>query len=266
MKIIDLEGKEIGEKDLPKQFYEEVRADIIKRAVLVIQNNNRQPRGASPVAGKRASAKVSRRRNNYRGSYGHGISRVPRKVISRRGTRLNWIGAFAPGTIGGRRAHPPKAEKIWTQKINKKERRKAIRGAISATILPKIVEKRGHKLPDNYPFIVDDKIESIEKTKDVLKALKKIGFEKELDRTKQKTVRAGKGKIRGRKYKKKVGPLIIISKESKIMKSACNIPGIEICEVKKINAELLAPGTNPGRIALWTNSAIDVLNKNKLFL
>ena len=42
--------------------------------------------------------------------------------MSRSGTRLNFTGAFAPGTVGGRRAHPPKAEKNWQEKVNKKDK------------------------------------------------------------------------------------------------------------------------------------------------
>src|SRR3989338_11129595 len=142
LKVISPEGKEDGSVTLPTQFSEEVRSDLIKRAVLAIQSHNRQPYGASPEAGKRASAKLSRRRRNYRGSYGLGISRVPRKIFSRRGTRMNWQGAFAPGTVGGRRAHPPKAEKIWWQNINKKERKMAIRSAMAATINKEAVTKK----------------------------------------------------------------------------------------------------------------------------
>lgn len=265
LNVIDAANNKRKEKELPSQFNEEVRPDLIKRAVLTIQSNKRQSYGASPEAGKRASAKLSKRRRAYRGSYGHGISRTPRKIMSRRGSRLNWVGAFAPNTVGGRRAHPPKAEKIWKKKINEKERRKAIRGAISATILKDFVKERGHIVPDSYPFILDNKIENLSKTKEVKDFLKNIGFEKELERVAKKKVRAGRGKSRGRKYKKKSGPLIIVSKKSKISYGAKNILGIEVVEVRKLNAELLAPGANPGRATLWSESAIDVLGKEGLF-
>ncbi len=129
LNIISTSKEKKKEIDLPSQFNEEVRPDVISRAVLAIQSNKRQPYGASPEAGKRASAEISRRRHDYRGSYGHGISRVPRKILTRRGTRMYWVGAFAPGTVGGRRAHPPKVEKNYSQKINKKERRKRSTGA-----------------------------------------------------------------------------------------------------------------------------------------
>src|SRR3989338_3183716 len=133
VKIIDINNKDIGERELPIQFSEDIRPDLIHRAVVTIQKNKRHPYGASPEAGKRHSAKLSRRRRDYKGSYGHGISRVPRKIMSRRGTRMNWVGAIAPGTVGGRQAQPPKAEKIWVKKNNKAENRKAIRSAIAAT-------------------------------------------------------------------------------------------------------------------------------------
>src|SRR3989338_877434 len=178
--ILDAAKNKIGEIELPSQFEEEYRPDLIQRAVLAIQSHKRQGYAASETAGKRASAKLSRRRRDYRGSYGLGISRVPRKIMSRRGMRMNWVGAFAPGTVGGRRAHPPKTEKIWWKKINEKERSKAIRSAISATILKEVVAERGHKVPDDYPFALDDKFEDMSKTKNVLDVLVKLGLANEL--------------------------------------------------------------------------------------
>ena len=263
MKIITIEGKEKGNIELPSQFNEEIRPDIIKRAFYAI--NRRQPYGASPEAGKRSSAVLSRRRKNYRGSYGHGISRVPRKIMSRSGARFNWVGAFAPGTVGGRRAHPPKAEKSWEKKINKKERRKAIRSAISATIQVEIVKARGHIVPNNYPLILENKIESLSKTKDIKDILEKIGLKGELERAGIKNVRAGRGKSRGRKYQRRKGPLIVVGNECELMKGVRNISGIDIVKVNNLNAGLLAPGANPGRLTLWTESAIDKMKNEKLF-
>ena len=109
--VYNLNNEKVKEINLPRQFNEQPRPDLVRRAVLAVQSHKRQPYGAKPEAGKRASAVLSRRRRDYRGSYGLGISRVPRKILSRGGTRMNWVGAFAPGTVGGRRAHPPKAGK-----------------------------------------------------------------------------------------------------------------------------------------------------------
>ncbi len=264
--ILNLTKTEIGKRELPSQFDEEIRADLVKRAVLTIRSNSRQAYGADPMAGKRASAELSRRRHKYRGSYGFGISRVPRKILSRRGTRLNWVGAFAPGTVKGRRAHPPKADKIWSRKLNTKERRKAIRSALSATVIKPLVQERGHIVPELYPFIIDSKIESMEKTKDVISALEKLGFAEELSRVSVKSIRPGKGTLRGRKYRKKTGPLIIVSDKCSLMKSAKNIPGVDIVKVDKLNAGALAQGIRPGRLSLFTDKAIERMEKEQLFM
>jgi len=263
-KIKTTEGANSGEISLPEQFNEPVRNDLIKKAVIAIQNNTRQAYGAKPGAGMRQHGKLSRRRKAYKSSYGIGISRVPRKIMSRRGRRFNWVGAVAPGMVGGRKAHPPKSEKVWEQKINKKERRKAIRSALSASVIKEIVEKRGHFVND-YPLIVENKSEDIEKTKDAIAFLKKIGLEKELERCSVKKIRAGKGKARGRKYRKKKGPLVVVSKDCKLIKAACNIPGVEVVQVAYINAELLAPGTVPGRVTIYSEAAIKKLDDEKLF-
>lgn len=265
--IFDKKNDKTGSLELPEQFSEEVRVDLISSAVRILQSNSRQPYGSDPMAGKKSSAEISRRRHNYRGSYGQGISRVPRKILTRRGTRMFWVGAFAPGTVGGRRAHPPKATKKWLMKINKKENRKAIRSAMAATINKESVLSRGHRAPDNYPFLISKDFEAINKTNEVVKALLALNLQEELSRSSVKKIRAGKGKMRGRKFKKRVGPLLVVStKDAPLMKSARNIPGVEVSDVKSLNAEILAPGTHPGRLTLYTESALGVLKSEKLFL
>ncbi|MFP4112680.1 MAG: 50S ribosomal protein L4 [Candidatus Woesearchaeota archaeon] len=266
LKIYNTKKTETGKISLPKQFSEEVRPDLVKRAVLAIQSHKRQAYGADPEAGKKSAAELSRRRKKYRGSYGFGISRVPRKILSRRGTRMGWVGAFAPGTVGGRRAHPPKADKVWDEKINDTERRKAIRSAMSATLDKDVVVSRGHAVPDNYPFVIDNDFESLKKTKEVKDALLALGFDKELVRAEIKKVRAGKGKSRGRRYNKRKSVLLVVSEGSSLYESARNISGVDVVSVNDLNAELLAPGTDLGRATLFTKNAVEVLEKTGLFL
>ena len=265
LKIVNKHATEIGQIDLPIQFQESVRLDLVKRAVLAIRANNRQPYGTKPGAGKRASAYVSKRRRAYKGTYGIGQSRTPRKILSKSGTRFNFVGAFAPQTVGGRRAHGPKATKIWTQKINETENRKEIRSALASTIIPGLVKARGHKIPNTYPFIITDEFNQITKTAELKKTLQKLGFKEELERAAIKKIRAGKGKNRGRKYKTKKSILIVTDKESQLKLSSANIPGVDFAIVENLNAELLAPGTTPGRATLYTESAIKKITEQKLF-
>jgi len=264
LKIITTDKTEIGSMMLPKQFDEPLRQDLIKRVVLSLQNAARQPYGAKVGAGQRYSVELSKRRRKYRGSYGIGISRIPRKILSRRGTRMNWVGAVVPGTVGGRRAHPPKAIKVWEQKVNVKEKRKATRSAISATLDQTLVMKRGHKPCKEYPFIVEDKFELVSKAADVKKTLLKMGFMEELSRLEPRT-RAGKGKMRGRKKKTAIGPLIVVSGACNLLKAAANLPGIDAVVVDSLNPEMLAPGTHAGRLTIFTKGAVDRMAKENLF-
>lgn len=256
LSVINFEKKEIKKIDLPIQFNEEIRPDIIKRDFLTIRANNRQPYGAKPGAGMRQHGKLSRRRRDFKGSYGIGISRVPRKILSGKGSRWNWVGAVAPGTVGGRRAHPPKAEKIWKIKINKKERRKSLRSALAAVVNKEIVKKRGHLIPEDYPFILSNDFEKIKKTKEIRKILEDIGFKDELNKE-MKKVRAGKGKLRGRPYKIKKSLLLVVGKDCSLLKSGKNIEGINVVIADRLNTELLAPGANIGRATLFTEDAIE---------
>lgn len=262
--ILGLDGKKSGTIELPDQFSEEIREDLIRKAVLAVQSHKRQSYGAGPRSGKRHSTWLAKRRRDFKASYGPGRSRTPRKTMSRSGTQFHMVGAWAPFTRGGRRAHPPKGEANWDWKLNIKERRKAIRSAIAATLDKLLVVKRGHRI-ENVPLIIDSKFENVDKTKDVKKILENIGLKKELDRISVIKIRAGKGKKRGRKYKTKVGPLIVISKDCKLVKSASNIIGVDVVNVKKLNAEILAPGTQPGRLTIYTEEAIKIMNKENLF-
>ena len=47
-----LDGAKSKQLELPEQFNEEFRPDLIQKAVLVIQSHKRQPYGAKPDAGQ----------------------------------------------------------------------------------------------------------------------------------------------------------------------------------------------------------------------
>lgn len=257
-------GEKKGEVSLPDQFKEPVRADLIKRAVHAIWSHNRQPYGTDPKAGQKSSAKLSRRRRDWKASYGHGISRVQRKIMSHRGTRFNWVGATNPNTVGGRQSHPPVVEKIWDRKINTKERRKAIRSAMAASVDKGLVLKKGHKVTE-YPFILETQIEQIAKAKEAFELFNKLGLTDELLRAGKRTEKTGRARRRGRTYQKSKGPLVVVSKKCEFMKAAGNIPGVDVVLVTDLNAEVLAPGAEPGRLTLYTESSIEQISKLGLF-
>ncbi len=60
--------------------------------------------------------------------------------------------------------------------------------------------------------------------------------------------------------------LVVVGKDSGIGMAARNLPGVDVSEVHALNAHVLAPGTHPGRLVLWTTSAIERLEKEALFM
>lgn len=260
--VVDLQGNVVEKIDLPKVFSEPVREDLITRAFLAARSNNRQAYGSDPMAGKRTAAHYHGMRHHRYSMMNREIARLPR-LHAKTVPFLNWTVRFVPQAVKGRQAHPPLVEKVWTQKINEKERQKAIHSAIAATAVKELVEKRGHRISEMkiFPIVVEDSLQNISKTKDLTVFLEKIGLQKEIKRISEKKIRAGRGKMRGRKYKTKVGPLFVVSENKGIGKAAANILGADVCSVKQLSALLLAPGAHPGRLTIFTKSSLQQLGE-----
>ena len=254
IKVYSLEGETVDEIELPTIFTEEFRPDLIKRAVISSQTARIQPWGTDPMAGKRTTAKSF--------GAGRGAAMVPRVKGSRHPAGSK--GAFVPQAVGGRRAHPPRAARIIHEKINKKEKRLAIRSAVAATANQELVEARGHQIENipQIPLVVDDELCKVKKTSEAREILKNLGVFEDVVRAKSgRKIRAGRGKTRGRKYKTPKGPLLVVGEDKGISLGARNHPGVDIVVVDNLNAELLAPGTHPGRLTIYTKSAIEKLGE-----
>jgi large subunit ribosomal protein L4e len=260
-KILDINGNEKGTIDIPKAFESKVREDIVAK---VLESKKRQqPYSPSPVAGKQhaAKGKVRHIRHVWRSGYGRGASRVPRKIFSRKGSQFNWEGAEVPQAKGGMRAHPPKVIQFMKNlKINKKELKIAFESALSATIQEKYLLKKYptlKKLDKKAPFIVSSEILKL-KTKELLKSIKSILGEELFEKSiRKKSVRAGKGKSRGRKYKSNAGMIFVIGENEKLKTNL-----FEIQSVKRLSTEDLAKG-GVGRLAIYTEEAIKNLGEKK---
>ncbi len=246
-KVLSLNGEVVEEIDLPEVFSEEYRPDIIKRAVLAIQSHRRQPYGPNPLSG------VDYAWENW--GPGYGYARVPRWKIGSRAV-------VVPQAVGGRRAHPPKPQKKWAEKVNKKEMRKALRSAIAATALEELVKARNHLFEGELPKIVVDELNDVKKTKDVVEVFRAVGVYADVERAKErKRYRAGKGKMRGRRYVAKKSVLLVVDRDGGVVKAAKNLPGVDVVLVKDLNVELLAPGCHAGRLTVWTKSAVEYLGE-----
>merc|ERR1719437_317030 len=98
------------------------------------------------------------------------------------------------------------------------------------------------------------------KTKQAVETLKTLGCGEELQRVlDSKKVRAGKGKMRNRRYTMRRGPLVIYNEDNGIVRAMRNIPGVETACVTRLNLLKLAPGGNFGRFIIWTQGAFKKL-------
>jgi large subunit ribosomal protein L4e len=256
VQIVDKTGKKVG--DFTFDIKSQVRDDIYKKAVLSELSLFRQEKGADPLAGKRSAINVSKRRKAFRSTYGRGGSRNPKKVLWSRGSQMRFVGAFAPNTVGGRKAHAPKAQKILFKGLNNKEWLMAIQSGISASLSRDLVMANGQKVSENYPMVLDDSVEKMDKTKDFREMLTKLGFTDELERTSIRKVRAGKGTMRNRTYKTKRSFLVVVSSsEVPLFKSGRNFRGMDVLPADMLLASDFGMSEKPGRAVLFTKSGAE---------
>jgi len=250
--VYDLDGKKKNLVDKPKIFSIKPRKDLIRKASEISFSRNKQVQGRNKRAGLRNTAKGW--------GTGHGMSRAPRIKGSGFPTARN-VGRV-PFAKGGRRAHPIKTEKIVKKKINRKVNKLSLISAISASGDLDWVKNRGHlidKVPE-IPLVIDDKIQTVKKTKLMYSILSELGLEDELVKVKEgKKIRAGKGKRRGRKYKNKKSILVVIKDDFGIVKASRNIPGVDVIKFENLSIANLAPGGLSGRLILWAQSAFNDL-------
>lgn len=252
--VLGVNGEEAGKADLPEVFDLPLRPDIIKRVYRLVRSHGFQPKGRDPMAGEKTTAET------HNPPTGTGQSRIPR-VKGERYSRSGMAGGVA-SVVKGRLPHPPKSEKMIYLKVNRKERKLATDTAIAYTRDEESVRARGHRVGKiSLPIVVSDEFESLDKTSAVVGFMRKIGLSEELDRLyggiKRKT---GKARLRGRAYRKRVGPLVVVTNDRGIGKAATAIPGVEVKRVDSLGILELAPGGVPGRLTIWTESALQSLS------
>ncbi len=251
--LYSVSGEVTGSVPLPAAFRQTLRPDLIRRDVTASRANRRQPYGPSPTAGIRHAA--------AQWGKGRGTARVMR--MTQGATAVE-----SPNNVGGRRAHPPRVEKVWAKKVNVKERRAARAAALAATSHEQIVRGRGHRFTEGVtvPVVVDDAIEEIVATTEVVKTLQALGLYADVVRAKEGAhERAGRGKMRGRRVRVPSSLLIVIGSHKGLDLAARNLPGVDVIDVAQLNTELLAPGGEQGRLTLFSKSAIQQIGSAEAF-
>ena len=253
--------------ELPSAFSSEIREDIVRDAVHSSRANRRQPYGHRNHGGKRAPQAGMKHSVEWWGK-GRGVSRIMRKTGQR-------TAAQNPHTRGGRRAHGPMVEKDWAMKMNSKQKRIARDSAIAASSNPEFVALRGHKFDSalRFPVVLDSYVEEKDgasethdlesipishATRKFVAIMDGIGIGADLYRAKNgRSIRAGKGKMRGRKRRTPKSILLVVSDMGTLAKAARNVPGVDVVSAKDLSAEHLAPGGDLGRLTVWTTKAIE---------
>lgn len=247
LNVYGIDGTVKKQIDLPEIFKTEFRPDLINRASVTINANSRQPYAPKSGAGMRHSVSTWGK--------GHGVSRVQRLKGSS-------TAAQSPNNVGGRRAHPPRVDEKRTKKMNRKEMKLARLSALAAIADYHKVIARGHKLPENttVPIIIENDYEKIGTTREAVTLLQKIGLGEEMIRAENgRRIRAGRGKMRGRKYRVRKSALVLVSGKCPAIKSFSNLIGVDVASIDSLNVELLAPGGLAGRLTIMSEAALDRL-------
>jgi len=252
--VQSLENEAADTVHLPDVMKSCIRPDIVNFVHANMAKNKRQPYAVSTKAGHQTSAQ----------SWGTGraVSRIPR--VTGGGTHRAGQAAFGNMCRGGRMFAPTKIWRKWHRKINLNMKRHAVVSALAASSVPALVMARGHRIESvpELPLVISDRVEGVEKTSAAIKVLEKVGAIADVDRAKKShTIRAGKGKMRNRRYVSRKGPLIVYGTEgAKIVRAFRNLPGVEVACVDRLNLLKLAPGGHLGRFIIWTKSAFEKLD------
>ena len=250
-------GAKESEIELPLIFSTPFRKDLIRKSFTNLTSHKFQPQGRRPTAGMDVVA-----RSNDPPT-GQGISRIA-KMRGGGGGRQGQAGGVA-SVRGGRQAHPPKAQKVIFKKLNKKENKLALCSAIAATQSKELIESRGHKTGNlkTFPIVIADDIESVTKTKEVLKILDSLHLMQDIDRLKSRRPRTGKSALRGRGTKIGKSILFVVSDSKKLSHACGSIPGVDVQSAKNLSVLDLAPGGVPIRLVIYSKKALDEIEKIK---
>jgi large subunit ribosomal protein L4e len=141
---------------------------------------------------------------------------------------------------------------------------------LAASSVPSLLLARGHQISTvpEVPLVISSEIfadAAIARTSAALGLLKSVGAGPDISKVKaSRKLRAGKGKLRGRRHRQRRGPLIVYNplEDGKELALAFrNIAGVETCSVFALNLLQLAPGGHLGRFIIWTSSAFKALDE-----
>lgn len=146
-------------------------------------------------------------------------------------------------------------------------RRFATTSALAASSVPSLLLARGHHISSvpEVPLVISSSAFAITKTSAAISLLNAVGAGPDLEKViGSRKLRAGKGKLRGRRHRQRRGPLVVYNPDedgTELVRAFRNIPGVETSSVFALNLLQLAPGGHLGRFIIWTSAAFAALDK-----
>ncbi|ETS80221.1 60S ribosomal protein L4-B [Pestalotiopsis fici W106-1] len=257
--ILGADGTAGASHPLPAVFSSPIRSDVVQSVFVGLAKNKRQPYSVSEKAGHQTSAE----------SWGTGraVARIPR--VSGGGTHRAGQAAFGNMCRSGRMFAPTKVWRKWHVKVSTGQKRYAVAAAVAASAVAPLLQARGHAISGvpEVPLVVDSAVfegAKAAKTAAAYKILTTVGASEDVLKSKgSKKLRAGKGKLRGRRHRQRRGPLVVYDPTvdgKELVKGFRNLPGVETSDVYALNLLQLAPGGHLGRFVVWTSAAFKALD------
>merc|ERR1712127_14076 len=241
---------------MPGVFSAPIRNDLVHFVHSNLAHNRRQGHAVFYKAGAEHSAE----------SWGTGraVARIPR--ISGSGTSRSGRATFGNMCRKARMFAPLKIWRKIHRKVNITQRRHAVAAALAASAVTPLVMARGHHVDNvpEFPLVINNLAQP--NTKSLLAVLNSFGAGDDLSKVRaSKSIRSGHGRYRNSKYVMRKGPLIIHDEDGDALKrSARNLPGVDTCNVHRLNILQLAPGGHLGRSVMTCADLSRIINSDQV--
>ena len=242
--VLNIDGKKDHKLDLAEVFDTEIEPWLIRRAAIAENTYGLQPQGHFPLAGMQTTAQYYGAMMSYRTGRHMGRAIRPRERL---GGGVQGKVKRIPSSVKGKRAHPHMIEKKLVEKMNKKEYQAAIKSAIAYSASSNLASGV------ETPIVFSDTLESVKKSKDIIKMLKAINIYK-LISDKSKREKGTSRRTQRKAFSKKIA--IIVLNDDGAVRASRNIPGITAVKLSALKVNDLVPGGEHPLVPIWSESAL----------
>ena len=255
--VFGTDGKQSGTATMPFVFSSPIRPDVVNFVHTNVAKNRRQ-------ALRRCR---ERRPPALRPLVGYWARRLPYPSVCPVGVRtVLGKGPSVTWCRGGRMFAPTKFYRKWHRRVPVGSRRYAVCSALAASALPAL----GHRPRSPHQWRRRDSVGRRRcvrihqpKRPKAYKVLQALGVSADVDKARDsRKVRAGKGKMRNKRFTQRRGPLVVYNNANGIQLGFRNLPRCGVVPTSnRLNLLTLAPGGHLGRLCVFTKSAFEKLDQ-----